>query len=312
MFSVVLPAYKAAFLEKAIASVLAQSHPDFELIIVNDASPEDLDGIVAKFDDPRIRSYRNERNIGGVSLVANWNHCLSYGRGDLAVLFSDDDLMHPDFLRDMKDLSERYPQADVFYARVAVIDDGGAVKSIGPAAPEFEHCLDFVWHRVHNHRLIYAANFAFRRKALQAMGGFVDFPLAWGSDSATWFSLARLKGIASTARVRSYWRWSDYNISNIGSAARRLEALEAYDGWLRTFVEDYPPEDEFQALLRTDILRRLPVSHFKDQCAIVERMSNRQSIWKTVRVYFSLKKKHRLSYKTLGYALSRKMTRTTL
>ena len=39
-YSFVLPAYKATFLREAIDSILAQSYTDFELIIVNDASPD--------------------------------------------------------------------------------------------------------------------------------------------------------------------------------------------------------------------------------------------------------------------------------
>lgn len=54
-FSVTVPAYKAQFLAECIDSILAQTYKHFELIIVNDASPQDLDSIVSKYDDPRIR-----------------------------------------------------------------------------------------------------------------------------------------------------------------------------------------------------------------------------------------------------------------
>ena len=60
-YSFVLPAYKARFFREAIDSILAQTYKDFELIIVNDASPEDLDSIVNSYDDSRIRYYVNER-----------------------------------------------------------------------------------------------------------------------------------------------------------------------------------------------------------------------------------------------------------
>ena len=59
-FSVTIPAYKARFLKECIESILAQTYKDFELIIVNDASPEDLTSIVKSFNDPRIRYYINE------------------------------------------------------------------------------------------------------------------------------------------------------------------------------------------------------------------------------------------------------------
>jgi glycosyltransferase involved in cell wall biosynthesis len=59
-FSVTVPAYKAQFLAECIDSILAQTYKNFELIIVNDASPQDLDSIVSKYDDPRIRYYRTK------------------------------------------------------------------------------------------------------------------------------------------------------------------------------------------------------------------------------------------------------------
>ena len=91
-YSFVLPAYKAAFLREAIDSILAQSYPDFELIIVNDKSPEDLASIVDSYHDERIQYYVNAQNIGGHDLVAQWNHCITYATGKYLILASDDDL----------------------------------------------------------------------------------------------------------------------------------------------------------------------------------------------------------------------------
>ena len=54
-FSVTVPAYKAQFLAECIDSILAQTYKNFELIIVNDASPQNLEGIISKYDDQRIR-----------------------------------------------------------------------------------------------------------------------------------------------------------------------------------------------------------------------------------------------------------------
>ena len=67
-YSFVLPAYKAKYLKESIDSIINQTYTDFELIIVNDASPEDVDSIVNSYQDDRIQYYRNEKNIGGVNL----------------------------------------------------------------------------------------------------------------------------------------------------------------------------------------------------------------------------------------------------
>ena len=89
-YSFVLPAYKSQFLKESIDSILAQSYKDFELIIVDDASPDDIGGVVSSYDDARIRYYRNEENIGGTNLVAQWNHSIEYANGDWIILATDD------------------------------------------------------------------------------------------------------------------------------------------------------------------------------------------------------------------------------
>ena len=70
-FSFIMPAYKAKFLHKAIDSILKQTFHDFELVIVNDASPEQIKNIVNQFPDKRVRYEENKTNIGGKDLVAN-------------------------------------------------------------------------------------------------------------------------------------------------------------------------------------------------------------------------------------------------
>ena len=62
-YSFVLPAYKANYLRESIDSILGQTYTDFELIIVNDASPEDVDSIVNSYNDKRIQYYKNEDKV---------------------------------------------------------------------------------------------------------------------------------------------------------------------------------------------------------------------------------------------------------
>lgn len=70
-FSFVLPVFKAKYLSESIDSILNQTMSDFELIIVNDQSPDDIDSIVFSFNDSRIQYDINEKNIGGTDLILN-------------------------------------------------------------------------------------------------------------------------------------------------------------------------------------------------------------------------------------------------
>ena len=78
LFTIAIPAYKKAFLHEAIDSCIKQTYNNLEIVIVDDASPENLASVSTQFTDPRIRHYRNEKNCGAVNVVDNWNICLSY------------------------------------------------------------------------------------------------------------------------------------------------------------------------------------------------------------------------------------------
>jgi glycosyltransferase involved in cell wall biosynthesis len=94
--SVCIPAYRgAAHIGEAIESVLAQTFAGFELVVVDDASPDDTAQVVAHYRDPRIRFLRTERNAG---VQANWNRCLEAARGRYFKLLPQDDLIAPECL----------------------------------------------------------------------------------------------------------------------------------------------------------------------------------------------------------------------
>ena len=73
LVTVAIPAYKADYLFDSISSVLAQTYTTLELVIVNDRSPQDIEAVVRRFYDSRIRYYVNEKNLGGENPALNWN-----------------------------------------------------------------------------------------------------------------------------------------------------------------------------------------------------------------------------------------------
>jgi len=93
LVSVVLPTYnRAHLLGHAIRSVLAQTHRNLELIVVDDNSRDATPEVVRGFDDPRIRYLRNEPNL---KLPAALNRGFSVARGAFLTWTSDDNLYDP-------------------------------------------------------------------------------------------------------------------------------------------------------------------------------------------------------------------------
>ena len=112
-FSVVIPAYnQAEFLGEAIDSVLAQTYPHFELIVVNDASPDNTEEVVKSYTDPRIKYIRHAQNKG---LPATRNTGMRAATGDCIALLDSDDYFHPEKLAVHAAFLEQHPEVGVSY-----------------------------------------------------------------------------------------------------------------------------------------------------------------------------------------------------
>ena len=236
-YSFVLPAYKAAFLREAIDSILAQSYADFELIIVNDQSPEDLTSIVNSYQDDRIQYYVNAQNLGGHDLVAQWNHCITYATGKYLILASDDDVYHPQYLEKMDTLVDKYPEVEVFRPRVQYINSRGDVLKQDVELEEYMSLISFSHLWIHRQLLKGIPFYIFSRQALVDLGGFVNYPSAWYSDDATVMQLGG-KGIVAHNEILFSFRNSGINITSTwNTPALLLNKLQATESFYCMFAD---------------------------------------------------------------------------
>jgi glycosyltransferase involved in cell wall biosynthesis len=111
--SIILPTYdRAHLLPRSIASVLAQTDGDFELIVVDDGSADESAAVVAGFGDARIRYVALPENRG---LPAARNAGLAVARGALVAFQDSDDEWHPDKLARQRRVLADHPEAGVVY-----------------------------------------------------------------------------------------------------------------------------------------------------------------------------------------------------
>lgn len=112
-FSVVIPAFKQAeFLAEAVDSVLQQTYPELEVIVVNDASPDHTDEVMKQFSDPRVKYLVHPQNKG---LPAARNTGMRAATGDIIALLDADDYFHPDKLLEHARFLQAHPEVGVSY-----------------------------------------------------------------------------------------------------------------------------------------------------------------------------------------------------
>jgi len=113
--SVIIPAYNAeAFIAETLASVVAQTLTDIEIIVVDDGSRDGTARVVQSF--PTVR-YVHKTN-GGVSAARN--HGVSQARGEFIAFLDSDDIWHPDKLRQQVQAMREHPDSDLCRTRLSV------------------------------------------------------------------------------------------------------------------------------------------------------------------------------------------------
>jgi len=241
IISVCIPTFRgAAYLRATIDSVLLQTFADFELVIVDDNSPDETEAIVCGYADRRIRYLRNSRNLGP---QGNWNRCREEARGRYFKLMPQDDLLEANCLARQVAVFEQDAQqrlALVFGARDFVDANGRKIMQRAAFGARDRH--------VDAHDLIVSCirkgtnligepgNVLMRRELAERIGPF-DGTYGYMIDLDYWFRALRAGDGYYLARPLSSFRISQGSWSvAIGKAqcaefaafARKYQALPEY------------------------------------------------------------------------------------
>lgn len=120
--SVIIPAYnQGLYLKEAVQSVLGQTYPNFELIIVDDGSTDNTADVVHRFQDQRIR-YIYQENRG---LSAARNAGIQHSDGEFLTFLDSDDLFFPDKLEVLLAELEQHPEVGFVAGQAVLIDEHG-------------------------------------------------------------------------------------------------------------------------------------------------------------------------------------------
>jgi glycosyltransferase involved in cell wall biosynthesis len=105
---------------------LAQTEPDLEVVVLDDASTDGTFEIAAARNDPRLRVIKGERNLG---LAGNFNRAMDAGRGEYIKLFCDDDFLYPEAVARLADALDRFPDAPFATSAWNLLDENGALRA---------------------------------------------------------------------------------------------------------------------------------------------------------------------------------------
>jgi glycosyltransferase involved in cell wall biosynthesis len=252
VFSVVLPTWnRSAMLARAVRSVLEQDFDDFELIVVDDASPDPAAAVLGPLMGNRVKVLRNDTNLG---VAGARNRGIEASRGELVAFLDDDDEYLSTFLRATHEcLRAAPPRVAMSWCGFLLVRPS---RVAGEAPIVTERSFDFP--RDSEQALV--ANFlasgtsygvTVRASALRDVGLF-DPALRTGEDTELFYRLIA-RGYRPAVVPGTHLRRHEHRGERLSSAAMLAERVLAHRRILETsaaYLESHP---RFHACIRASL-----------------------------------------------------------
>ena len=191
LVSICVPTYnRAALLQESLKNIQTQTYSPLEILISDNGSTDETQAVCHRTaeKDPRIRYYRQPRNIG---LYPNHNFCIDRSKGEFLCFFHDHDLHQPRMVQEYASFLIQHPEVGVVCSDWDMIDEQGRSLgtreySVKPVLPG----LEYIDRTIRSGRSFVAAPGAMlRRSALGSIRFDEGGPLGFG-DFLVWFQMA--------------------------------------------------------------------------------------------------------------------------
>jgi nucleoside-diphosphate-sugar epimerase/glycosyltransferase involved in cell wall biosynthesis/ADP-heptose:LPS heptosyltransferase/GT2 family glycosyltransferase len=238
-FSILVPSYnQAQYLPAALDSLLAQSYPNWEALVVNDGSTDETPQVMEKYAalDKRIRLFHKQN--GGVASALNEG--LRNAQGEWICWLSSDDLFEPDKLEVHFQAIKEFPAIKFFYTHFSYLNEKSGIKS----EPD-------LWHPVPPKELqitrfflgpyIHGNSICINRSVFDQTGIF-DEAYRYGQDFDMWLRISAAFPSEFINRRTCITRWHDNQTTNQFPEAGFYDSARACIKYLnvQTFREVFP------------------------------------------------------------------------
>jgi glycosyltransferase involved in cell wall biosynthesis len=210
LVSICIPTYnRAGMVGKAIDSALSQSYPNIEVLVVDNASQDNIESVIVGYHDPRLKFFQNKKNLG---IFGNFNRCIELSKGKYIHILHSDDYIDSDFTKTCVDFMESHPGVMMTFGSAWYLSDNEQSKiavsdhDIIYSAPDgFRKILE-------TGNMIICPSVMMKREVYDSVGLYsCEYPYA--GDLYQWLKISRSFDFAFVANATLFYRQGDHSES---------------------------------------------------------------------------------------------------
>ncbi|WP_128694902.1 glycosyltransferase family 2 protein [Methanoculleus taiwanensis] len=226
--SICIPTFnRAAMVGRAIESALGQTYRNIEVLVVDNASDDNIEDVVASYTDPRLKFIKNPVNLG---LFGNFNRCVELSRGEFVHILHSDDYIDPEFTEACVRFFEEHPSVSLTFTS-AEMHTPSRTHTVRYAETDVIMPAPEGFRRILSERcFITCPSVMIRRSVYDAIGKYsLEYP--YSSDYYQWLKVSRQYDIAYVHDATVHYRQGEHSESYrllFASPLGYLDTLKIY------------------------------------------------------------------------------------
>lgn len=224
-FSIILPVRNGGeYVKSCIHGILNQTNQDFNLIILENCSTDGTGEWLESIKNGKIKIYKSNTSL---SIEENWARIKDIPKNEFITLIGHDDLLQADYLAEMNNLIEKYPDASLYQAHFSFINaQGDYIKQCRKMAEKYTQS-EYLNAMLKDELDSTGTGYMMRSADYDKLGGIPSYPNLLFADHALWIQLTGLSYMAVSEKECFSYRLNQ-STSKLSGASQYIDAFYCF------------------------------------------------------------------------------------
>jgi len=204
-YSIILPVRNGGeYVKECVTSILAQTIPDFNLLVLDNNSNDGTLEWIESIGDKRIKTFPSSQSL---TITENWGRIVAIPKNEFITLIGHDDVLKPDYLAIMDELIQTHPKASLYQTHFEYIDQQGKFVRNCLPMDEIQYGHEFLAAHMTHTLDSMGSGYMMRSKDYDRLGGIpVHYPNLIYADYELWTKLSLLSYKATSSKSGFLYR----------------------------------------------------------------------------------------------------------